>query len=117
MRCERIVSLVVGLPLERQRRGPAVHRDASLRGRARRCICGHTCGAVGRRFSSREAKALLAHRPGTALDAVAACMILDDYFLRPPPSACARIAIESLARQCRAFFVKLYIYVVREWLI
>ena len=80
-RRERIASIVVGLPLEKD--GAEGLQCAATRRFADALAAAAPAMPLvlwDERFSSREAEALLAHRPGAALDAVAACVILDDFF-------------------------------------
>ena len=80
-RRERIASIVVGLPLEKD--GAEGLQCAATRRFADALAAAAPATPLvlwDERFSSREAEALLAHRPGAALDAVAACVILDDFF-------------------------------------
>lgn len=93
MRRERIASFVVGLPLERD--GGEGAQCAVTRLFADKLAAAAAPAPVvlwDERFSSREAEALLAHRPGAALDAVAACVILDDYFGSEEYSEAAAVA-------------------------
>ena len=76
-RRERIASIVVGLPLEKD--GAEGLQCAATRRFADALAAAAPATPLvlwDERFSSREAEALLAHRPGAALDAVAACVIL-----------------------------------------
>ncbi|CAH0379297.1 unnamed protein product [Pelagomonas calceolata] len=89
-RRERIASIVVGLPLEKD--GAEGLQCAATRRFADALAAAAPATPLvlwDERFSSREAEALLAHRPGAALDAVAACVILDDFFASADDGAAA----------------------------
>ena len=89
-RRERIASIVVGLPLEKD--GAEGLQCAATRRFADALAAAAPAMPLvlwDERFSSREAEALLAHRPGAALDAVAACVILDDFFASADDGAAA----------------------------
>ena len=89
-RRERIASIVVGLPLEKD--GAEGLQCAATRRFADALAAAAPATPLvlwDERFSSREAEALLAHRPGAVLDAVAACVILDDFFASADDGAAA----------------------------
>ena len=87
---EGATAFVVGLPLEKD--GAEGLQCAATRRFADALAAAAPATPLvlwDERFSSREAEALLAHRPGAALDAVAACVILDDFFASADDGAAA----------------------------
>ena len=104
-RRERIASIVVGLPLEKDgAEGLQCAATAALRGRARRRGPGDAPGALGRALlvAAEAESAKLAHRPGAAPDAVAARVILDDFFASADDGAAAAPPAPPRAGAARA---------------